>query len=303
MRTALNHPVRVMRAERPKIGRAAASFRHPTERPRMSTAVRAGSRSVAARHPTSIQPADVFVVFGITGDLAKVMTFHSLYRLERRGLLDCPIVGVAGDDWTVDQLREHARKCIEDCGETIDDEVFDRFAARLSYLAGDFGDDGTYEQVAAAIEGARSPVFYLEIPPSLFGMVIKGLAGAGLTESARVVVEKPFGHDVASAAALNEEVHQHLDESPAVPDRPLPGQDGPGRDPLPAVRQHDVRADLEPQLRLVGADHDGRELRRRGPRPLLRPGRRLARRGRQPPHAGRGRRRDGAAGQRRRRRR
>jgi glucose-6-phosphate 1-dehydrogenase len=152
-------------------------------------------------------------VFGITGDLAKVMTFHSLYRLERRGLLGCPIVGVSGDDWTVDDLREHARKCIEDCGEAIDDEVFDRFAARLSYLTGDFGDDGTYKRVAGQIKGARSPVFYLEIPPSLFGMVIKGLAGAGLTESARVVVEKPFGHDVASAAGLNEEVHQYLDES------------------------------------------------------------------------------------------
>ena len=98
----------------------------------MSTATRPGERTAAT---DSAPPADVFVVFGITGDLAKVMTFHSLYRLERRGLLDCPIVGVAGDDWTVDDLREHARQCIEDCGETIDDEVFDRFAARLSYLS------------------------------------------------------------------------------------------------------------------------------------------------------------------------
>src|SRR5215211_3446021 len=180
----------------------------------MSTAVRPRQRAAAIeRDRGAAQPADVFVVFGITGDLAKVMTFHSLYRLERRGLLDCPIVGVAGDDWTVDQLREHARKCIADCGETIDDEVFDRFAARLSYLSGDFGDDGTYERVAREIGDARSPVFYLEIPPSLFGMVIKGLAGAGLTKSARVVVEKPFGHDVASAAALNEQVHEYLDES------------------------------------------------------------------------------------------
>jgi glucose-6-phosphate 1-dehydrogenase len=177
----------------------------------MSTAVRPRQRTSAATD--GAQPADVFVVFGITGDLAKVMTFHSLYRLERRGLLSCPIVGVAGDDWTVEQLREHARKCIQDCGETIDDEVFDRFAARFSYLPGDFGDDDTYRRVAAQVGEARSPVFYLEIPPSLFGMVIKGLAGAGLTKSARVVVEKPFGHDVASAAALNEEVHEHLDES------------------------------------------------------------------------------------------
>jgi glucose-6-phosphate 1-dehydrogenase len=180
----------------------------------MSTAVSPGQRTAANEgHADGAAPADAFVVFGITGDLARVMTFHSLYRLERRGLLDCPIVGVAADDWTVDQLREHARKCIEDCGEAIDDEVFDRFAARLSYLPGDFADDDTYQRVGAQIKGAKSPVFYLEIPPSLFGMVIKGLAGAGLTKSARVVVEKPFGHDVASARELNEEVHRYLDES------------------------------------------------------------------------------------------
>jgi glucose-6-phosphate 1-dehydrogenase len=179
----------------------------------MSTAVRAYQRTGTTEGAGEGAPADVFVVFGITGDLAKVMTFHSLYRLERRGLLDCPIVGVAGDDWTIDQLREHARECIADCGETIDDQLFDRFAARLSYLPGDFGDDETYKRVAREIGDARAPVFYLEIPPALFGMVIKGLAAAGLTQSARVVVEKPFGHDVASAHALNDEVHQYLDES------------------------------------------------------------------------------------------
>lgn len=162
---------------------------------------------------TGGQPADVFVIFGITGDLAKVMTFHSLYRLELRGLLDCPIVGVAGDDWTIDALRAHARTCIENCGETIDEAVFERLAGRLSYVSGDFGAAETYGEVAKAIGTALTPVFYLEIPPSLFGMVIKGLADAGLTETARVVVEKPFGHDTASAAALNAEVHQYLDES------------------------------------------------------------------------------------------
>ncbi len=157
--------------------------------------------------------ADVLVVFGISGDLAKVMTFHSLYRLERRGLLSCPIVGVAGDDWTTDDLRDHARQAIVACGETIDDEVFDRFAKRLSYLSGDFGDPATFERLGKELGGARSPVFYLEIPPSLFGMVIKGLADAGLTKDARVVVEKPFGHDLPSARALAEEVHEYIDES------------------------------------------------------------------------------------------
>jgi len=159
------------------------------------------------------QPADVLVIFGITGDLAKVMTFHSLYRLEARGLLDCPIVGVAADDWTVDDLRGRARSSIEACGETIDEQVFERFAARLSYLSGDFADDATYQRVADALKYAHSPVFYLEIPPSLFGMVIRGLAGADLTEHGRVVVEKPFGHDLASARALAAEIHQYLDEA------------------------------------------------------------------------------------------
>src|SRR4249919_784229 len=111
------------------------------------------------------QVADVFVVFGITGDLAKVMTFRSLYRLERRGLVDCPIVGVAVDDWNVDQLVERARESIVATGETLDEDVFKRFAARLSYIAGDFGESSTYEEVGKAIKGAKMPVFYLEIPP------------------------------------------------------------------------------------------------------------------------------------------
>jgi glucose-6-phosphate 1-dehydrogenase len=159
------------------------------------------------------KPADVFVAFGITGDLAKVMTFMSLYRLERRGLLDCPIVGVAVDDWTVEQLKERARESIEGAGEKIEPKVFDRFADRLAYVAGDFSDAATYESVAEAIDGAESPVFYLEIPPFLFGTVVKGLSDAGLTKNARIVVEKPFGHDLASARELADELHQYIDES------------------------------------------------------------------------------------------
>ena len=180
----------------------------------MSTAVRPDAATGPIQDGAGgAQPADVFVAFGITGDLARVMTFHSLYRLEARGLLSCPIVGVAANDWTLGQLRDHARSAIEATGEAVDEEVFARFAARLSYLSGDFGDPGTYERLAKAIGAAKSPVFYLEIPPSLFGMVIKGLSDAGLTESARVVVEKPFGHDLVSARALNDEVHGYIDES------------------------------------------------------------------------------------------
>jgi glucose-6-phosphate 1-dehydrogenase len=159
------------------------------------------------------RPADVLVVFGITGDLAKVMTFHSLYRLEQRGLLDCPIVGVAFDDWTLEQLVQRARDSIVATGEELDEEIFTRFAKRLSYHHGDFTDDATYAEVAEAIEGSKTPVFYLEVPPSLFGTVVGGLARAGVTANARVVVEKPFGHDLESARELAEELHQYIDES------------------------------------------------------------------------------------------
>jgi glucose-6-phosphate 1-dehydrogenase len=176
----------------------------------MSTAVRPQAGTTAG---TEARPADVLVVFGITGDLAKQMTFRSLYRLERRGLLSCPIVGVAVDDWTVEDLRERARTSIEATGEPIDDAVFDRFAARFSYVAGDFADAATFEHLAKTISDAQSPVFYLEIPPFLFGRVVKGLSEAGLTHGARVVVEKPFGHDLESARELAAEMHRYIDES------------------------------------------------------------------------------------------
>jgi len=159
------------------------------------------------------QEADIFVIFGITGDLAKVMTFRSLYRLEKRRLLKCPIVGVASSDWTVDQLVNHARECITGTGEELDEAIFERFAARLSYVSGDFADAATYKRVGEAIGDARCPVFYLEIPPFLFATTVKGLSEADLIRSGRVVVEKPFGHDLSSARALAADLHQYIDES------------------------------------------------------------------------------------------
>jgi glucose-6-phosphate 1-dehydrogenase len=157
--------------------------------------------------------ADALVVFGITGDLAKKMTLRSLYRLERRGLLDLPVIGVAVEDWDATRLREHAREAIEATGQPLDEKVFKRFAARLSYVSGDFEQDVTYERVAQAIAGRKAPVFYLEIPPSLFGTVVAGLGRAKLLDGARVLVEKPFGHDLDSARQLSGELHQHLEES------------------------------------------------------------------------------------------
>ena len=157
--------------------------------------------------------ADVLVIFGITGDLARVMTYRALYRLEARELLDCPVVGVAFDDWTLDQLVSGRASRSSRPARQLDEDVFTRLAGKLSYHHGDFSDPATYAQVATAIEGKKQPVFYLEIPPSLFGTVVKGLSDAGLTENARVVVEKPFGHDLASARELNAELHALIDES------------------------------------------------------------------------------------------
>jgi glucose-6-phosphate 1-dehydrogenase len=160
------------------------------------------------------EQADVLVIFGITGDLAKKMTLLSLYRLEARGLLNCPIVGVAVDDWTVDHLREHADDAIAATGEHVDPKIFARFAARLSYVSGDFSDEATFERVAKAVGHASLPVYYMEIPPALFATVVAGLSKAGaLPASARVVVEKPFGHDLASAKELAAQLHEYVAES------------------------------------------------------------------------------------------
>ncbi len=156
--------------------------------------------------------SDVLVIFGITGDLAKEMTFRSLYRLEGRGLLNCRIVGVAVDDWTVAGLRRHMRDAIVAREEKLDAKVFNRLAARFSYVQGDLGDEATYARVDAAIGEAQAPLFYLETPPSLFAAVVKGLAGAGMTRNARVVVEKPFGHDLRSAKALARALHRSISE-------------------------------------------------------------------------------------------
>jgi glucose-6-phosphate 1-dehydrogenase len=162
----------------------------------------------------SEREADALVIFGITGDLARKQTFRSLYRLERRGLLDLPVLGVARQDLSDEDLRSRARDAIEQTGEDLDDEVFGRFAARLSYIGGDFDSDALYSNVAKALGDHHNPVFYLETPPSLFATVVEGLAKANLvSHGQRVAVEKPFGHDLQSARELAAQLHRHLDES------------------------------------------------------------------------------------------
>ncbi len=156
--------------------------------------------------------ADVLVIFGITGDLARKMTFRALYRLERRKQLEGRIVGVARNDWNHDDLQQHARDSISGSGMEIDEAVFERLAARMSYVGGEYQTDSTFEKLAKELEGDEHPVFYLEIPPALFADVVGRLHAAGLTKGARIVIEKPFGHDLESARELNASLHQYVDE-------------------------------------------------------------------------------------------
>jgi glucose-6-phosphate 1-dehydrogenase len=160
--------------------------------------------------------SDLLVIFGITGDLARKMTFRALYRLEARGLLDCPILGVASDDLSLDKLIERARGAINDSGQKIDDDVFDRLTARIDYLHGDVTDSGLYDELTKKIRSLKSagkrPLYYLEMPPALFAPIVENLGAAGLLEGARVAVEKPFGHDLESARDLNKRLRAVLDE-------------------------------------------------------------------------------------------
>ncbi len=155
---------------------------------------------------------DSLVIFGITGDLAKKMTFQALYQLELAGELDFPIVGVAVEDWSVDHLRSSVLMTLKSGDEAVDQEVFDRLADRFRYVQGDFKDAATYEALAKELRGSSHPLYYLEIPPGLFASVVASLSQADLLQGARVMIEKPFGHDLVSARALNVDLHRLLNE-------------------------------------------------------------------------------------------
>lgn len=155
--------------------------------------------------------ADALVIFGITGDLARKMTFPALYGLERRGALRCPVVGVASTPMSTQELVQRARQAIEKSGEPVDDAVFGRLARRLTYLAGEVTDPRLYKMLAVQLAAARRPLYYLETPPSLFAPIVDRLDAVGLVGDAHVAVEKPFGHDEASAYELSARLQQVLD--------------------------------------------------------------------------------------------
>ena len=152
------------------------------------------------------QPSDALVLFGATGDLAYKQIFPALHPMARRGELTIPVIGVARGG-TVEQLRERARQSIAAHG-TLDPAAFDRLAARLRYVSGDYGDPATFDALRRALGPARRPLFYLAIPPDAFGTVVTGLARSGCCPRPAIVVEKPFGRDLASARALNATIHQ-----------------------------------------------------------------------------------------------
>ncbi|MGC0417150.1 glucose-6-phosphate dehydrogenase [Embleya sp. AB8] len=162
--------------------------------------------------PTDLDRADVLVLYGITGDLAKKMLLPALYRLTERDLLTIPVIGVAASDWDDAALREHARAAIVTAvGSDLDEQVFARLAAGLTMVTGDFQDEATYGRIAEAVTGKGFAVHYLAIPPFLFATVAAGLARVGLNRGARLVVEKPFGHDLVSARQLEADLEKYFD--------------------------------------------------------------------------------------------
>lgn len=151
--------------------------------------------------------SDALVLFGVSGDLAYKKIFPTLYAMAKRGTLTIPIIGVAVSQWSLAQLRQRATDSIEKFCRIDDRKALDRLLALLCYVSGDYNDEKTFAAIKKIMGSAQRPVHYLAIPPTLFATVIKGLSAAGLAEQARVIVEKPFGRDLASARELNKIAH------------------------------------------------------------------------------------------------
>jgi glucose-6-phosphate 1-dehydrogenase len=157
--------------------------------------------------------SDALVFFGASGDLAYKKIFPALQAIARRDKLDCLVIGVARSGWTLDQLVERARASVTEHGGGVDPEAFARLVAQLRYVDGDYNDADTFVRLRAELKDSKRPVHYLAIPPSMFRPVVGQLANAHCTENARVILEKPFGRDLASARELNAVLHEHFPES------------------------------------------------------------------------------------------
>jgi glucose-6-phosphate 1-dehydrogenase len=156
--------------------------------------------------------ADALVFFGATGDLAYKKIFPALQGMVKHGTLSVPVIGVAKSGWTIEQLRDRARASLKEYGGGVDEEAFAKLLPLLQYVDGDYADPATFAAIRKALGASKNPTHYLAIPPSLFGQVIEMLGKSGCARGARVVIEKPFGHDLASARALNTTLHTVFEE-------------------------------------------------------------------------------------------
>ncbi len=156
--------------------------------------------------------SDAFVFFGATGDLAYKKIFPALQAMIQSGELDMPLIGMSRGGWSLERLRERAHASLSANGG-VDEDAFARLSELLHYIDGDYSDPATFQHLKQVLGSAERPIHYLAIPPSMFGTVIKGLASSGCNSGARVIVEKPFGRDLASAQELNRELHQVFPES------------------------------------------------------------------------------------------
>jgi glucose-6-phosphate 1-dehydrogenase len=147
--------------------------------------------------------SDALVIFGVTGDLAHKMIFPALYAMVKRGVLTVPVIGVAFPKWSIERLRKRATDSIQRSSRIVDKQALHHMLALLTYVSGDYKDSSTFAALKQALGQAKRPAHYLAIPPSLFETVIERLGAAGLAQNARVIVEKPFGRDLASARKLN----------------------------------------------------------------------------------------------------
>ncbi|MEO8654248.1 MAG: glucose-6-phosphate dehydrogenase, partial [Ramlibacter sp.] len=166
----------------------------------------------APAHRTGVVASDALVIFGFTGDLASKKIFPSLYAMVKKGELTVPVIGVASTRWSTDQLHQRVRESIECEGGMDDKPAFDRMVALLRYVSGDYQDPATFAGLKDALAGSRRPAYYLAIPPALFATVIQSLGSAGIARDARLIVEKPFGRDLASAVELDAIAHSVFPE-------------------------------------------------------------------------------------------
>src|SRR5262249_22827462 len=183
-------------------------------RVRCAHAARGGVAPDRSHHHEGVMigPADALVFFGATGDLAYKKIFPSLQAMVKRGHLDVPVIGEAKSAWTLEQLRARAKDSLEAHGG-LDPTAFEKLCRLLRYVDGDYADASTFQAIRAQLGVAQRPAHYLAIPPTLFELVVEQLAKTGCARGARVIIEKPFGTDVASARELNRTLHGTFDET------------------------------------------------------------------------------------------